>query len=105
MTAAVLALLVITLVLMPAFAGFGRPRVYAWIGFLGVITGALMLIATPTPADFDPNGASQRWVVTTPMGQDLSAALLAGGVAGLLGAFAAGRSEPRELTELDDDID
>ena len=102
MTAAVLAILAITVVLLPAFFGLGRPRIYAWIGFLGVIAGGVMLIATPTPPGFDPNGAAHRWLLSAAMGQDLSAALLAGGVAGLLGAFAVGRSEPDEETELTD---
>jgi predicted MFS family arabinose efflux permease len=102
MTAAVLALVAMAAVLLPAFAGIGRPRIYAWVGFLGVIAGGVMLIATPTPADFDPNGASHRWLLTAVSGQDLSAALLATGVAGLLGAFAVGRSEPTEVTEQTD---
>jgi uncharacterized membrane protein len=102
MTAAVLAIVAMSAVLLPAFFGLGRPRNYAWVGFLGVIAGAVMLIATPTPADFDPNGASQRWLLNAATGQDLSAALLATGVAGLLGAFAVGRSEPVEVTEQTD---
>ena len=102
MTAAVLALVAMAVVLLPAFFGLGRPRTYAWVGFLGVIAGAVMLIATPTPANFDPNGASHRWLLDAATGQDLSAALLATGVAGLLGAFAVGRSEPVEMTEQTD---
>ena len=102
MTAAVLASLAIAVVLLPAFCGLGRPRIYAWIGFLGVIAGGVMLIATPTPPGFDPNAASNRWILSAAIGQDLSAALLAAGVAGLLGAFAVGRSEPVVETELTD---
>ena len=102
MTAAALALLAIALVLLPAFFGVGRPRTYAWIGFVGVIAGGVMLIATPTPDGFDPNGAAHRWLLSAAIGQDVSAALLAVGVAGLLGAFAVGRSEPETETEQTD---
>jgi drug/metabolite transporter (DMT)-like permease len=102
LTAAVLAVLAITVVLLPAFFGVGRPRIYAWIGFLGVIAGGVMLIATPTPPGFDPNGAAHRWLISAAVGQDLGAALLATGVAGLLGAFAVGRSEQPEETEVTD---
>jgi hypothetical protein len=54
---------------------------------------------TPTPLGFDPNGASQRWLLSAGIGQEISAALLAAGVAGLLGAFFAGHAEPIEHTE------
>ena len=94
-----LALLAGAAVLLPAVAGFGRSRTYAWIGFIGIIAGAVVLIATPTPSGFDPNGASYRWLVSSSVGQELGAALIAAGVAGLLGAFAAGHSEPIEHTE------
>ena len=103
MTATVLALLATGVVLLPAFAGLGRPRTYAWVAFLGIIAGGVMLLATPTPTGFDPNGASQRWLLSAASGQNLSATLLAAGVAGLLGAFAVGRSEPPEVTEQSDD--
>ena len=102
MTAGVFALLAIAVVLVPAFAGIGRPRTYAWVAFVGIIAGGVMLTATPTPSGFDPNGASQRWLLSASSGQKLSAALLAAGVAGLLGAFAVGRSEPAEVTERSD---
>jgi drug/metabolite transporter (DMT)-like permease len=102
MTAAVLAILAIAVVILPALFGVGRPRVYAWIGFLGVIAGGVMLVATPTPPGFDANAASQRWLLSAATGQDVSAALLAAGVAGLLGAFAVGRAEPVVETELTD---
>jgi hypothetical protein len=105
MTAAGLALLAIAVVLLPAFAGFGRPRIYAWIAFVGLIAGGVMLVATPTPLGFDPNGASHRWLLSAASGQKLSATLLAAGVAGLLGAFAVGRAEPTEITDSDDSDD
>jgi hypothetical protein len=105
MTAAFLALLAITVVLLPAFAGLGKPRTYAWVAFLGIIAGGVMLVATPTPVGFDPNGASHRWLLSAASGQDLSATLLAAGVAGLLGAFAVSRAEPPVITDSDDEND
>lgn len=105
LTAAFLALLAIAVVLLPAFAGVGRPRTYAWVAFLGLIAGGVMLVATPTPIGFDPNGASHRWLLSAASGQNLSATLLAAGVAGLLGAFAVGHAEPPEVTDSNDDDD
>ena len=105
MTAAGLALLAIAVVLLPAFAGLGRPRTYAWVAFLGIIAGGVMLVATPTPVGFDANAASHRWLLSAASGQNLSATLLAAGVAGLLGAFAVGRAEPPEITDSNDDDD
>ena len=43
---------------------------YAWIGFIGVIAGGAVLILTPTPLGFDPNGASQRWLLSSGIGQE-----------------------------------
>jgi hypothetical protein len=81
-------------VLVPAFAGFGRPRTYAWIGFLSLIAGGVLLVLTPTPDGFDPNGRSTRWLLSTLVGQDVSAALFATGAAALLGAYVVGPKSP-----------
>jgi hypothetical protein len=93
------AILAAAVVLLPAIFGFGRSNTYAWIGFIGVIAGGVVLVMTPTPLGFDPNGASQRWLLSAGLGQEISAALLAAGVAGLLGAFFSGHAEPIEHTE------
>ena len=93
------AILAASVVLLPAMFGFGRSNTYAWIGFLGVIAGGAVLILTPTPSGFDPNGASQRWLLTAGLGQEISAGLLSAGVAGLLGAFFSGHAEPIEHPE------
>jgi hypothetical protein len=99
MTTGFVAILAAVVVLLPAVFGFGRSSTYAWIGFIGVIAGGAVLVLTPTPVGFDPNGASQRWLLSAAIGQEISAALLAAGVAGLLGAFFAGHAEPIEHTE------
>ena len=99
MVTGLVAILAASVVLLPAMFGFGRSNTSAWIGFIGVIAGGAVLILTPTPLGFDPNGASQRWLLSSGIGQEISAALLAVGVAGLLGAFFAGHAEPIEHTE------
>jgi len=86
-------------VLAPALSGFGRSRTYAWIGFIALIAGGVLLVATPTPMGFDPGSSSHRWLISTGVGQEVAAALMAAGAAGLLGAFAAGHPEPIEHTE------
>jgi hypothetical protein len=99
MVTGVLAVVAAAAVLFPAIAGLGRSRTYAWIGFVAIIAGGAMLLLTPTPNGFDPNGASHRWLISTGGGKEIAAALIAAGVAGLVGAFAAGRHEPIEHTE------
>ena len=58
------AILAASVVLLPAVFGFGRSNTYAWIGFIGVIAGGIVLVMTPTPLGFDPNGASHRWLLS-----------------------------------------
>lgn len=93
-------LLAAAVVLLPAFSGFGRPAVYAWLGFICIIAGGAFLMLTPTPQGFDPAGASNRWLLSAGTGQVISAALFSAGAAGLLGAFAVGRNAPTTTEEL-----
>ena len=94
MATALFAALAAMIVLAPALAGFGRPRIYAMLGFTGIILGGAMLTLTPTPPGFDPNSESDRVGVSASAGQGVSAALLAAGAAGLLGAYAVQRKGP-----------
>ena len=93
------AIVAAAVVLLPAVSGFGRSNTYAWIGFIVIIVGGASLIATPTPDGFDPNAAAHRWLLSAGLGQQIGAALIAAGVAGLIGSFAAGHAEPIEHTE------
>ena len=99
-TGTFVALLAAAIVLAPALSGFGRPAHYAWVGFLCIIGGGLLLVLTPTPLGFDPAGASQRWLLTAESGQVICAGLFAAGVAGLVGSFAVGRAAPTTTEEL-----
>ena len=74
------AILAAAVVLLPAMFGFGRSNTYAWIGFIGVIAGGAVLILTPTPLGFDPNGASQRWLLSAGLGQEISLVAFAPGL-------------------------